>query len=388
MYDIYRVTNLNASGPGSLVEGLTWSGEQTRLIIFDVSGTITLDPTGSQVLISGSRRVEVYGNTAPEGIQIAGHTLAFYNCSDITLRHIAMSHPTVVDGDDASSSDCLKILSADNGTSDNITLHRCSFRGADDEVLSITAGSALHDYQYPNARNVLIRGCIFAYGWTQWQRSGNHNFSALLFECDNMIIDTCLFAHNNRRNPQVTGNDILIRDCVMYNTGSMGLGFKGGTNLSAVRNRFVDGAGTSPATKPIQVVNGAPEEATSIYLSGNTRYRLTGLLPNAVPESATDWDQFENNQPTVSPETRLTENPIEDPFTSPDPNLWPHMIGTMFQDAWDRQVISEVLTGTGDWRLNEDELGGIPVYGTRARSLQLPYLSGDKLVRWLEDYKP
>ena len=85
--DVYRVTNLTDSGPGSLREGIQ-SQERARTIVFEVSGnielkqTITLKPNNGYLTIAGA--------TAPSpGITIKGHGLRIDGgCHDVLIQHL------------------------------------------------------------------------------------------------------------------------------------------------------------------------------------------------------------------------------------------------------------------------------------------------------------
>ena len=83
--NVYKVTNRNDSGPGSLRYGLE-KVESPKTIIFEVSGTIDLD---SQIWINDSY-ITIAGQTAPSpGITIKDHGLVINrNTHDILIQHI------------------------------------------------------------------------------------------------------------------------------------------------------------------------------------------------------------------------------------------------------------------------------------------------------------
>ncbi|WP_179006928.1 T9SS type A sorting domain-containing protein [Winogradskyella forsetii] len=82
---VVHVTNLNASGPGSLKAALTMTVPRT--IVFDVSGIISID----KLLYIGpeSGDFTLAGQTAPEGgITIAGGRVYFAGVTNYIMRHI------------------------------------------------------------------------------------------------------------------------------------------------------------------------------------------------------------------------------------------------------------------------------------------------------------
>lgn len=84
--EIYRVTNLNDSGPGSLREAA--EAEEPRLIIFDVSGTIELD---SPIRVYNPY-MTIAGQTAPgDGITVANRQFDV-RTYDVIIRHLRFRH--------------------------------------------------------------------------------------------------------------------------------------------------------------------------------------------------------------------------------------------------------------------------------------------------------
>src|SRR5262249_41691356 len=81
--NVYHVTTIGDSGPGSLRDGVTSTNAGT--IVFDISGTINLL---TPLYITNSF-LTIAGQTAPDGgITIAGATTYIQDASDIILRYL------------------------------------------------------------------------------------------------------------------------------------------------------------------------------------------------------------------------------------------------------------------------------------------------------------
>ena len=84
--DVYHVTNLADSGPGSLREGIV-SGTGPRTIVFEVSGTI---------LLKSALRIErsfltIAGQTAPgDGITVRDFSVQMKNVTDVVVRYLRL----------------------------------------------------------------------------------------------------------------------------------------------------------------------------------------------------------------------------------------------------------------------------------------------------------
>ena len=90
---VIHVTNLNGSGEGSLLEAIRTTG--ARIIVFDVSGVITLDVGEWQNLISGSsyNDLTIAGQTAPEGgITIKCRDILVNEVDNIVIRYVRFRH--------------------------------------------------------------------------------------------------------------------------------------------------------------------------------------------------------------------------------------------------------------------------------------------------------
>jgi hypothetical protein len=118
---VVYVTNLNASGAGSLAEALSASGP--RYVVFRVSGVIQ----GPVSITQGD--VTIAGQTSPGGVIVRGgiycdNVYDANNCRNVVLRHIRSRQ---------SNDDTLRITGGER-----IMVDHCSFANASDESIEVT----------------------------------------------------------------------------------------------------------------------------------------------------------------------------------------------------------------------------------------------------------
>ena len=173
--DVYHVTRLDDSGPGSLRSGIqTASGPRT--IVFAIGGTIQLQ---SPLTISKSL-LTIAGQTAPgDGVTVAGYPTNIAGVSDVIIRHmrfrtgdfnVASLPSKVGNGNMDLSGDAADSLSISNSW--RVMIDHVSTSWGMDEVLSVTRsnnvtvqnsiiGEALHDSFHaegPHGYGSLVRG--------------------------------------------------------------------------------------------------------------------------------------------------------------------------------------------------------------------------------------
>ena len=108
---VYHVTNLNASGPGSLADAVSRSG---RIVVFDVGGVINI--TNASITLASN--LTIAGQTAPgEGITIYGGRVIASKSKNVIMRYIRMRG-----GKSVNSSKCT--LTLDN--CENFIMDHCS----------------------------------------------------------------------------------------------------------------------------------------------------------------------------------------------------------------------------------------------------------------------
>lgn len=87
---VYRVTNLNDSGTGSLRDAVSASN---RIVVFDVAGVIRIN---SRVVVASN--IYIAGQTAPgEGITVYGNGFSFSGANNTICRYIRIRMGAVGD---------------------------------------------------------------------------------------------------------------------------------------------------------------------------------------------------------------------------------------------------------------------------------------------------
>lgn len=208
---VIKVTNLNASGSGSLTEACKATG--ARIVVFDVGGVINAD-----IAIRDSN-ITIAGQSAPApGITLAGRLFSWprnkdERLHDIVIRFLRIRPPptTGYNGD---------VVQLPN--TERVILDHLSMSWANDEMIDIIYSSE------------------FTLQWSTVEESDPHghgkgvahNFALLsaYHDSGNVSIHHNLFAHHSRRIPSLTpeapGKNNDFRNNVIYNFRE-GLGHDG-----------------------------------------------------------------------------------------------------------------------------------------------------------------
>jgi hypothetical protein len=247
---VYKVTNVNASGSGSLKACIDASGPRT--CIFEVSGSIRI--TSDLAIRNGN--LHIAGQTAPSpGIMIRGAAIKI-QASDVVIQHIRVRTGDDSNGPDPDNRDSLKIEGTSSKPVKNIVIDHCSFSWAIDEIAS-TWGP--HD-------NITFSHNIFAEplndsGHLQYDGSGTmqHGYGELLGTSSGSSISMIgnLMAHQVERNPLSRASEFVFVNNVVYDRGTMALDLQAedlrSTKSSVVGNVFIDGPSLNRDTRPIYV---------------------------------------------------------------------------------------------------------------------------------------
>jgi hypothetical protein len=267
---VFRVTNLNADGAGSLKACIDASVPRT--CVFEVSGAIRI--TSDLTIRNGQLRIA--GQTAPSpGIMIRGAAI-LVTASDVLIQHIRVRTGDDINGPNPDNRDSLKITGSPTKPVRNVVIDHCSFSWSIDEIAS-TWGP--HD-------NISLTNNIFAEPLheslhPQYDGTGvmPHGYGVLFGPADNSSITFVgnLMAHVVERNPLSRATELVMVNNLVYNRGHMDVDLQGEdgrvSKTSIVGNMFLEGPSFEHGPKPILVRTVGTYRVVSgsrVYVHGNS----------------------------------------------------------------------------------------------------------------------
>lgn len=371
---IVRVTNLNASGPGSLRAAIERKGP--RIVVFEVGGVIDL---GRTTLSIEEPYLTIAGQTAPSpgitiirgGIDIRTH--------DVIMRHIRVH--TGVDGQPQRSgweADAVATVGARN-----VIVDHCSLIWAIDENLSASGprftGSTVEEWRRGTSHNITFSYNLLAEGLRYASHpKGEHSKGSLIHDnATGILIYRNLYAHNQERNPLLKGGvHAAVVNNFIYNPGAravhynlMALEWAGQPyqlgELSAVGNVLRGGPDTR-ADMAFLAIGGAGD--LRYHGRDNIAVDFSGKpLPMLGRYTAGPARIIESDRALVWPEG-LDVMPARE--------VEKHVLASAGARPWDRdahdiRITFDVAEGRGEIIDDEKEVGGyLKVQPTRARFVE------------------
>jgi hypothetical protein len=344
---VIHVTTLVDGGPGSFREAVEASG--SRIIVFDVSGTIRL----RKKLYVEEPYVTIAGQTAPGGgICLRDATFG------VGTDHVVIRYLRCRLGDEGAEGDAISI-----GAGRHIILDHCSASWSSDEVLSSSTGE-------PRLTDVTVQWCFI----TEALNPKNHGFGSLIRGCRGARYSYHhnLYAHNRGRNPRPGNYDdrnphdkdpdgllLDFRSNVIYNWAGGHAGYNADkqsvTRLNYVGNYLLPGSDSSPGGKAYQ--EGSVHNRG--YFAGNYYARHAP----ADPWSLVRFDGWSLTQIAAykQPEP-FDAGPvvIQDGLAAYEAVLRSGGASLPRRDAVDRRIVADVLNGTGRIIKSQNEVGGWP----------------------------
>lgn len=216
---VYRVTNLNDSGPGSLRDAVS---QPNRIVVFDVAGVIRIN---TRIVVKNN--IYIAGQTAPgEGITVYGNGFSFSGASNVICRYIRIRMGIVGD----SGKDAVTMESGSDMIFDHV-----SVAWGRDETFSVTG----------SVDNITIQNSIISQGLLP------HSAGGLIEPSGKVTIYRTLYLHNDTRNPKFKLTHQYVNN-IVYNWKSAAYIMGGESNArsyaNAVGNYFITGiAGSTVA---------------------------------------------------------------------------------------------------------------------------------------------
>jgi hypothetical protein len=354
---IIHVTNLNASGKGSLREAIDAKGP--RIVIFDVSGyiDITMD---SEIRVKNPY-LTIAGQTAPSpGISLKGNGLSI-RTHDVLVQHIRIRVGDNPAGERGSQRDGLEIVDhpAGSGTTYNVVVDHVSVSWGLDENMSVIQG----------AKNITISNSINSEALDSPLHPKDGHSYGLLYGGPVQDISTIgsLFAHNNGRNPRGHGGQstVFINN-VVYNWGKQSSSY-GGANLgpiqaSIISNVFIRGLDTTRLWSFHLHDPTSPE--SKFYLADN----LTA--DTSSPKTDDPWLNMHHSKKApkeVQVKAETPPSPLPDPLTIESSSTIQTSVLTHAgarpadRDLVDTRIIANVKNVTGNIIVSQDDVGGWPI---------------------------
>jgi hypothetical protein len=342
---VYKVTNLNDSGPGSLREAVEAKGPRT--IIFDVSGTIQLK---SELRIREDY-ITIAGQTAPgDGIALRDYPVI------VAANHVIIRYLCVRLGDEAKQeADAIWVAEGSN-----IILDHCSASWSVDETLSV---SQRFNPAQKFLDNVTVQWCFIAESLNRSVHAkGEHGYGSLVRGHDGAkySFHHNLWAHHRARMPRpgnykpydkdTIGALMDFRNNVFYNWANEYSGYNADTEsisrYNFVNNYYVPG--------PNSLGTLAFEE-TCVYARA---YFAGNYMDHQEP--ADPWDLVSGE--TDGEYKQMSPLPAGTISTESAPEAYQWVLdgvgASKARDAVDQRIINDVKNKTGKFIDDEAEVGG------------------------------
>ena len=359
---VYRVTNLNDSGEGSLRNALTKGGSKAKTIVFGVSGTIHL-----QSSLSIPSNTTIAGQTAPGD----GICLADYPCSikgnNVIVRYMRfrLGNKNVTkdgaDGWDAfGGMDCQDWM-----------IDHCSVSWSIDECLSVLGN-----------KNTTVQWCLVSQSLVNAGHSkGAHGYGGN-WGGTGASFHHNLLAHHTSRTPRLGPRPTTqldermdYRNNVIYNFGGNGCYGGEGMKVNIVNNYYKPGPGSPTNYKGKRIaaigvrtneyVTNSPAYAPALHLWG--KFFAEGNVNSKFSDVAADnwangiYNQTSNGSDNDYTYTAVTRDTMK--ITEPIPfvmttthsailaydRVLNYAGASKSRDSYDEMIVSDTRKGTASY---------------------------------------
>lgn len=361
---ITRVTNLNADGPGSLLEAINAKGP--RIVVFEVGGVIDMKRKEIQIR---EPFLTIAGQTAPSpGITLI-RTGIDIRANDVIVRHIRVR--TGVDG-------AAKRSGWDPDAINTVAAHRvivdhCTLTWAIDENMSSSGprfkGKDIDEWRANTSRDITFSYNLASEGLADASHpKGEHSKGSLVHDnVTNILFYRNIWAHNVERSPLFKGG---VRGSVInnliYDPGKRAMQY----NLMALEwgdNPYVNGQMSAVGN----VMRGGPStegQLPFLTLGGNGDLEYYAKDNIAVDKYGAPLPMFGRYGETRAKLIEKSE-PVAYPIGVPviaARDVETHVLATAGARPWDRdehdiRVLFFIAEGRGKIIDDEKEVGGYPV---------------------------
>ena len=356
---VYKVTNLDARGSGTLRECVEAS--VPRVCVFEVSGTIEINDR----LNIDSPYITIAGQTAPSpGITLKGATLVV-RTHDVLVQHLRVR---VGDRGGVYPDDRDGIGLTGSGDRDvyNAVIDHCSVSWAIDGNV---------DFWGDNVNDVTVSNSIISEALHYSLHSEVRHSTGMLIgrHANRVAVHHSLFAHNNHRNPVVQPDtETELVNNLFYNWGPWGhTVFSDGDGseplFSNVIGNYYKPGNNTQDYKPIEISDGL-DSSSEIYVKGNVGpWRPTDSGDEWIIVSG-DEDLYRSLTPAVE-RSVLTVHPTEEAFEYVLSHAGARPTD---RDEVDMRIVDDVRNETG-WIIDsQDDVDGWPDLDENYRALILP----------------
>lgn len=329
--EVYEVTNLNDSGPGSLRDAVS---QGNRTIVFRVSGNIDLK---SKLIIRASN-LTLAGQTAPgDGISI-NHYPVIVDADNIIIRYLRFRLGDIPPGEE----DAMSIRKRKN-----IIIDHSSFSWAIDEVLS----------PYENENTTVQWSIIGEALHMSKHKKGRHGFGGL-WGSGNSTYHHNLIIHNASRNARFKGTvkedpTLDFRNNVIYNWNYQSAYGGDASELNMINNYFKYGPDTLLDKRAR--LHEQTGSRGSVYIAGNYVDGSPEVTANNMLGVVLDEGKQVRTEPV--PAAPVTTHTAEEAY-----ELVLQQAGAILpkRDSVDARLVSDVRNRTGRQINSQREVGGWP----------------------------
>ncbi|MBX3432552.1 MAG: hypothetical protein KF847_04460 [Pirellulales bacterium] len=373
---VYRVTNLNDSGAGSL-RGAFVENSSNKIIIFDVAGTINL--TSDNLDIKNVSNYYLAGQTAPGPVTVYGDMVQLTHSSGKENRNIVVRYMSFRKGTGDNSD---SITFAGSGLGTHMILDHVSASWSEDEILSVANNNTNVTVQYSLIHDALVNN--HAYGSLIRPRIS----SQVTFHHNLYVNNASRQARFGTYNGETLTAD--FRNNVVYNYRDRA-SYAGGSSesdrekadINYVGNYIVSGPGTlSNSTIAFTVDKNIDAR---VYQSGN--YIDPDDAPGGPPADGvldgtnTGWGMFQvnpsGNGVLIQQATPFNTPPVT---TQTAPDAYQQVVNHVGNWWWDRDAIDTRVIG------NVTNFTGVPLAAAAPLAGELNGLLNAPMLTHPADY--